>query len=150
MTRTIMPKPWWRFGQYWLPVLVWMTAIIVAPYFIFLPLPVGDEAGPALRFELVRFSIHVTEYAVLCVLLIRAFAAGPAGNPSTRIDLRSKAIWLALAITIAFGAADEIQQGFAPNRQPSLWDLFGDASGGALVLAGIVLTHRRQRSRPTA
>ena len=145
-----MPKPWWRFGQYWLPVLAWMTAIIVAPYFILLPLPVEDEAGPALRFELARFTIHVTEYAVLALLLARALHTGQVANPVRRDALGWRTVWLVLFIVVLYGAIDEIQQGFAPNRQPSLWDLLGDAAGGALALAGIVLTHRRQRSRPTA
>ena len=145
-----MENPWWSFVRSWLPVVVWMTAIIVAPYFIFLPLPVGDEAGPALRFELVRFSIHVAEYAVLALLLARGLDAAQSSNPIPHVAPNWRVVWLALTITVAFGAADEIQQGFAPNRQPSLGDLLGDAAGGALALAGFLLTRRRQRSRPTA
>lgn len=142
-----MPERWWRLGQYWLPVLAWMTAIIVAPYFILLPLPVGDEAGPALRFELVRFGIHVAEYGILALLLIRALGARLSGNPVLRAALEWRTVWLVLFVTILYGTVDEVQQGFAPNRQPSLWDLLGDGAGGVLALVGIALTHRWRAQR---
>ncbi len=136
-------------ARHWLPVLTWMMAIVIVPYFILLPLPVGDEAGPALRFELVRFTIHAAEYAILALLLVRALNTGQVANPVPRVALGWRTVWLVLFIVVLYGAIDELQQGLAPNRQPSPWDLSADAAGGVLALVGLSLTYRR-RSRPTA
>ena len=111
-----------------------MTAIIILPRFLFLPMPAGPDA-PA-RFELVRFGIHVFEYSILALLLFRALAA--------RSPSRFPTLWLALGLTLSFGIADEVQQGFTPNRQPSMLDVVSDAAGAAVAATALALLHRKR------
>jgi VanZ family protein len=71
---------------------------------------------------------HLTEYAVLAILLARALTAG--GAPSAAIAVRI------VVIALAYAISDEIHQGFVPNRMPSAVDVLIDVVG-ALIGLGI-------------
>ena len=49
----------------------------------------------------------------------------------------TKSIWKSVLLTIIYGIADELHQIFVPLRSVSMFDIFVDATGGAL--AGLIL-----------
>lgn len=75
--------------------------------------------------------VHFTVYGLFAVLLSRNLAPVSGGG-------RWRAAFLAIAIAVAFGAADEWHQGFIPGRStdPADWraDSIG-AAGGAIIFA---------------
>lgn len=134
-----------NFLRYWLPVLVWMVLIFSASADtqsyqhssrFFEPLlrwlfPTLPPATVAVIHHVFRKTCHLTEYAILALLLWRALR-----QPVKR-DLRP---WrwdeagLALAVVFAYAASDEFHQIFVPNRTPLVSDVLIDTSGGALGL----------------
>ncbi|GAB4311677.1 MAG: hypothetical protein Kow0059_01870 [Candidatus Sumerlaeia bacterium] len=69
--------------------------------------------------------VHALLYAVLGVLLLRAFAQG------SRVR-GWRAVAAAAAAAVAYGAFDELHQAFVPGRSADLADLAADALGAAL------------------
>jgi len=81
----------------------------------------------------VRKASHVTEYAILALLLWRA-RRKPIRNdtrPWSGADAR-----FAVVIVALYASTDEFHQAFVPSRQASVWDVLLDTSGAAL---GILL-----------
>ena len=116
-------QPFFRqFVWYWLPVLVYITIIIV--------LSAQPGLKPPVNFINADKYYHVVEYGGLGVLLVRAM----------RVTARARwplyASLMALSLGTAIGAADEIFQSFVPGRESSIFDVLADVSG--LVLAQIV------------
>jgi VanZ family protein len=140
------------------PMLVWMgvlfcmstdfgsaahTGRIIDPLLRWLDPTISPEALERAHL-IVRKGAHVTEYAVLAILVLRAL----------RI-LRDHAIarwswslagW-ALAASAAYGATDEFHQTFVPSRGPSIHDVVID-SCGAIVGLTIVYLWTRRRHEP--
>ena len=96
----------------WLPVLVWAAVI-----FAFSSIPsLGTGLG---TWDLVlRKLAHVTEYAVLGALLLRAI-----GRPLP-----------AFAVGVLYAASDEVHQHFVSGRHASPLDVAIDAAGIAIGL----------------
>jgi VanZ family protein len=88
---------------------------------------------------IVRKSAHMTEFALLAVLLLYALAAGKG-------DAR-KWISSAWVLAVAYAAADEFHQLFVPGRNGSVVDVGIDAAGAALglLVAAQFLRFRAQR-----
>ncbi len=80
---------------------------------------------------MLRKGAHITEYAVLGVLLVRALGS----------ELPAFAVGVAYAIT------DEMHQHFVPGRHSSPFDVAFDACGVAL---GLLLLRSVQSSRARA
>lgn len=80
---------------------------------------------------LIRKCAHLTEYAILALLLWRALHVPRAGAWSWRLARKA---WL---LTVFYAASDELHQWFVPNRQASGWDVLIDAAGGAAGLLGL-------------
>jgi VanZ family protein len=102
----------------WAPVLAYMALIFVLSSMPDAPLPsdVSDK------------SAHMSGYIVLGLLAVRAVHGGlPA-----RVTLRGALA--ALAITVGYGASDELHQWFVPGRTADVFDLLADATGGAIAL----------------
>jgi VanZ family protein len=80
---------------------------------------------------IVRKTAHVTEYALLALLLWRA------RRRPTRGDLRP---WLwteagfAWTVAVVFAISDEVHQSFVPSRQGQVSDVLFDATGAAVGL----------------
>ena len=91
---------------------------------------------------LVRKAAHMSEYAILAILLgltIREYKKEP---------------WLLLALTAtaAYAATDEFHQLFVPGRSGQLKDVLIDTAGGALglgLLALILYLKRRRKMKET-
>jgi VanZ family protein len=85
-----------------------------------------------------RKSAHVTEYALLAVLILRALWLG-----SLRSLLGSLGLTLLLVAVMA--AADERRQSVSALRGGSGWDVLLDVSGGILAIALLLLFQHWQR-----
>jgi VanZ family protein len=96
----------------WLPVLVWAAVI-----FAFSSIPsLGTGLG---TWDLVlRKLAHVTEYAILGALLLRAL-----GRPIP-----------AFAVGVLYAASDEVHQHFVSGRHAAPLDVAIDAAGIAIGL----------------
>lgn len=101
----------------WLPVVLWMGLIFylsARPSTTYPPMPLW-----------VQKSVHLTEYAVLALLLFRALGGG-------RSVLVAGA-W-AWGLAVGYGVTDEIHQAFISTRHGSVADVGLDALGAALGL----------------
>lgn len=76
--------------------------------------------------------LHVGAYGVLGVLGLRALHGGSG-------RLRWKPSLAALALTIGYGASDELHQSFVDGRTASLGDVAADAVGAVLALAALAV-----------
>jgi VanZ family protein len=107
----------------WIPVVIWM-AIIFA-----LSAQSSFPRGPEPMLEvLLRKIAHLSEYAVLAILVARAL--GGAAIPTLVLVFRT------MAIVLVYAISDEIHQSFVPSRMPSPTDVIIDMIG-ALIGLGI-------------
>jgi VanZ family protein len=115
----------------WLPVVVWAAVI-----FTFSAVP-SLTTGLGTWDTLLRKAAHLTEYAILGALLLRALGrALPA-----------------FAAGIAYAATDEIHQHFVRGRHASPLDVLIDAVGiglGIYVFRRLLLTRPGDRPRAMA
>jgi VanZ family protein len=78
---------------------------------------------------LIRKAAHLTEYAILACLLLRAFRAGAAGAWHWHWATYS------LVIIALYAGLDESHQAFTQYRTASVADSMLDTAGGMLALA---------------
>jgi VanZ family protein len=113
----------------WFPVLAYMGLIwFLSSRSISLPLasiPHRDKV------------VHLLEYGTLGALAARAI------HGSMRITLRVALVW-AFALSVGWGALDELHQAFVPGRSADALDLAADAVG---TLLGIAWYRRFLRKR---
>ena len=113
-----------RFLKLWGPVLVWAAVI-----FALSSIP-SLSSGLGTWDEVLRKCAHVTEYAILGFLLVRAIGR----------ELP------ALLVGIAYAAGDELHQHFVAGRHGSPVDVVIDTVGlalGIFVLQRLFLESRR-------
>ena len=135
------------FIKYWLPVLVWMVIIfsassdtmsfqhssrILAPIIHWLFPQLSEEKISAIVF-FIRKCAHLTEYAVLALLLWRALRKPVRRDPRPWRWVEAR---LALLFVAIYAATDEFHQLFVPHREASVGDVIIDTAGG---VAGLVL-----------
>lgn len=100
----------------WLPVIIW------AGFIFFLSSIPNLSSGLEKTWDtLLRKIAHLTEYAILFILLARAM---------------KKPLKFPLIVAILYAASDEIHQSFVPGRCLSLADFFFDSAG---VLIGYLV-----------
>jgi VanZ family protein len=97
----------------WLPVLVWAAVI-----FAFSSVPSLNSGLGGWDYVL-RKGAHMTEFAILAVLLMRATASY---------------LW-AFPLAVAYAATDEVHQTFVRGRHGSPLDVAIDAVGALIGLA---------------
>ena len=148
--------------RYWLPVLVWMAVIfsasgdqlsfqhssrIIGPFVRWLLPHLSDEVIHAI-VVIVRKCAHLTEYAVLALLLWRALRKPPGPDAP---HWRWSEAGLALTLVALYAASDEYHQTFVPSRQGCVSDVLLDTAGGALALLCLWAAGRwRKRRWPPA
>ena len=144
--------------KFWLPVLAWTSLIFFAssdlmsaqqtsrfigPFLRWFDSDISPEKIAAVQFW-IRKAAHVTEYAFLGALLLRALHRGML-QPRWRYSV------LSFALAAFCAALDEYRQSFVTSRTGSVGDVFIDASG---ALLGITvcwwLLSRRGRSTNAA
>lgn len=137
----------WTFTVYWLPVLIWMVTIfggssdsgsfrhssrILEPFLHWL-FPNMSPDTFRLIVLIVRKIAHLTEYAILALLVWRAVR-----KPVWR-DTREWC-WsdagVALWVAVLYAATDEFHQTFVPSREGCLRDVLIDSCG---AIAGLLL-----------
>ena len=99
--------------------------------------PSASEATLIFLHFLVRKAAHFIEYAILALLLARAF------RTSGRDFLRSH--WFAVSLTLValYALSDEFHQSFVSLRTASIYDCLIDTAGG---LAALIIVRVRTAS----
>jgi VanZ family protein len=147
---------WFRpFFKYWLPVLLWMALIFTASsdthseqrssrliepllHWLFPHMP--QKEIEEIHF-LCRKCAHLTEYAVLALLLWRALHATKNELPQWSWPK----VGGTLLLVFLYAATDEFHQSFVPTRTPMVRDVFIDTAGGALGLLALWFLRRWRR-----
>ena len=141
----LKPRP---FLKYWLPVLIWMALIFSASADSHSYEHSSRFIGPLLHWLFPRMSqsrievihhffrkgAHLTEYAMLALLLWRAVRQPVKNDPR---PWRWPEAGLALAIVFLYAASDEFHQIFVPTRSPLVSDVLIDTAGGAAGLLAL-------------
>ena len=140
----------------WLPVFAWMALIFTAsgdshsyqhssrfvePFLRWL-FPHMSESYIHNIHEVIRKCAHLTEYAVLALLLWRALRqpAKPDGHTWNWRVAR-----LSLSLVMLYAATDEFHQQFVDSRTSLVSDVFIDTTGGAPGLVILWLVGRRRK-----
>jgi VanZ family protein len=147
------------FSKYWLPVLIWLGLIFIGstdmlsaeytsrffvPFLRWLDPHISWEAINTIHTAIRKLG-HVTEYAILAVLLWRAVGDGLSFKAKTPIVF--VAVWLACGI---FAVSDEFHQSLVPSRTPSVRDVIVDICGAFIGLVICSLFTERKSSRAFA
>lgn len=145
-----------KFLRLWLPVVVWMALIygastnagssqqtsrIIDPFLRWL-FPSMSAEGRAWGVVIIRKAAHLTEYAVLAMLLLRALRQQPEPPVAGwRWHLAGAAVLGGLALSLS----DELFQTFWSERSGSLWDAALDTLGASAGAAFFWLVGRIRR-----
>jgi len=144
--------------KFWTPVLLWMALIFTAsadahsyehssrfvePFLHWL-FPAMSQFNIDKVHHFLRKRAHLTEYAVLALLLWRALHVS--GN-----NLRAWSwpkVGGVLMLVFLYAATDEFHQRFVATRTPLVSDVFIDTAGGAIGLLVLWFSqHLRNRRR---
>jgi VanZ family protein len=142
--------------KYWLPLVVWMAAIITFSSDVGSGEHTGGWILPLLRLLapwatnaqldglhwLLRKAGHIAEYAILTALWYRALGRGRGATPRG-------AAAIAFTFSVAWGVIDEIRQSFVPSRTASAIDVATDSLGAMLVVTVAILGWRTAIDRLT-
>jgi VanZ family protein len=144
------------FLKYWLPLLIWLGVIFVGstsimsaehtsryivPFLLWLKPGMSPKAIWTI-LVVARKCAHVTEYAVLALLLWRALRSVPVLCTKTLMVFGAVLLGCAL-----FAASDEFHQTFVKSRTPSCRDVLLDVTGallGLLIGASFARRHREK------
>jgi VanZ family protein len=137
-----------RFAKYWLPVVACMAVIysassdrksaqhssrLIEPLVRWLfPHLTNDTVWLIVLF--VRKCAHLTEFAILALLVWRALRASAASELRGWSWRLARNTWL---VVVLYAASDELHQWFVPDRQASGWDVLIDSSGAAAGLLAL-------------
>jgi VanZ family protein len=144
------------FVKYWFPLLIWLgvifvgstnlmsaehTSRFVVPFLLWLKPGMSPQTIWVI-LVVMRKCTHVTEYAVLALLLGRALRSVPI--------LRTKRLMVFGAVVLGcalFAASDEFHQMFVKSRTPSVRDVLLDIAGailGLLIGASFACRHPKK------
>ena len=133
--------------KYWVPVIAWILVIFLASGDLMSAEHTSRFLVPFLRWVVpdisaatlaeihfcVRKGAHVTEYAILGLLVARATFRE--ANPDWARSTLFIGIWTACT---AVAACDEFSQSFVQSRGASPWDVMIDSAG---VIFGLLIYH---------
>ena len=149
------------FLKYWLPVFIWLGAVFagstdifsteqtsryLVPFLRWLDPQISTSTIATIHFVLRKLG-HLTEYAVLAVLLWRALRS--ARNLRAKTSTLFVGVWVACTI---IAASDEFHQSFIASRTASLNDVLTDSLGASIGLAiclAIAQRDAKQLDEPT-
>ncbi len=100
----------------WLPTLFWAMSM-----FVLSSLPGADFSGEKDTNFLIRKSLHLIEYLILCLCFFRG----------------TKKISLSVLYSIMYAVFDELHQSFIPTRTGRVSDIVIDAT--SVILTGLFL-----------
>lgn len=145
-----------RLLRAWLPVLAWVllmfagstdllsaerTSRFIVPFLLWLDPHMSYRTIVMVHIGIRKMG-HVTEYALLAILLWRAFRLGT----WWRLNLSMLFLIVSVACCL-FAISDEWHQSFAPSRTPSARDVLIDTVG-ALIGIGIYSALTRGKPAP--
>jgi VanZ family protein len=132
---------WQAVVWYWLPVLVWMTLILLMSARSDLPVRTNPATGEEIRTTTsIAKLAHIVEYGVLAWLLFRALTAA-----AGRVCLSyPRAVVVVIAVATGFGAIDELFQSFVPTREPRVTDVLLDGASATVVALVLYVRARRR------
>ena len=107
------------FTGFWLPVLAYLTVIFA--------LSSRPYLQPPVHFLYADKVLHVGEYLVLGLLLVRALRA------TLRVSRPLFAAMIAIGLVVIVGVSDEFLQSFIPGRTSDVFDVMADVLGGAIA-----------------
>ena len=119
---------------YWLPPIAWMILL-----FVLSSLSFGSHT-PSIPNEDKVF--HTGLFGMLSILFFFALYY-ERGLPVT------KAAFLAVLLTAAYGAFDEFHQWFTPGRMPDIHDWLADVAGGAVAFLACLRRFPASTLRPS-
>ena len=141
-----------------MPAILWMTIIFLGssdmlsaehtsrflvPFLRWLDPQISFATLNAIQLGIRKLG-HLTEYAVLAMLLWRALRGG------TRWQMKMSILFLVAVLACAiFAASDEFHQSFVPSRTSSPQDVMIDICGAFLGLAVCWMFARRKRATVT-
>ena len=145
------------FLKYWLPVLGWLvltfigstnvlsveqTSPFIIPFLLWLK-PGITQQNIWVIIVFMRHCAHVGEYAILALLMWRAFRWGMSLSMRMPTLYGVVLLWCGL-----FAASDEFHQTFVKSRTPSVRDVLLDVAGASLglLIAAIFATRRPKNS----
>ena len=128
----------------WMPVIAWMALILLGSTDVLAAENTSRFLAPVLRWldpgiawavidmihTVMRKLGHVTEYAILAILLRPAL--GGSKTFKRRIWILFALVWCACAI---FAGSDEFHQSFISSRMPLVHDVMIDTCGALVGLA---------------
>ncbi|PYJ12843.1 MAG: hypothetical protein DME93_05860 [Verrucomicrobia bacterium] len=147
------------FLKYWLPLMIWMGVIFVGSTDLMSAQHTSRFIVPFLRWldphiswaaintihTVIRKLGHVSEYAILTLLLWRALCSGPT------LRMKTPILFGAVLLTCAvFAVLDEFHQSFVRSRTFSDRDVLLDGAGaflGALIAAAFAQRAKRTNAR---
>ena len=148
------------FLKYWLPLMIWMGVIFVGSTDLMSAQHTSRFIVPFLRWldphiswaaintihTVIRKLGHVSEYAVLTLLLWRALCSGPT------LRMKTPILFGAVLLTCAvYAVLDEFHQSFAGSRTPSGRDVVLDSAGALLgALIGAAFSQRAKKAETNA
>ena len=111
------------------------TSRIIGPILRFL-FPTASAETLGLYHFYIRKLAHLTEYAILAFLAIRAIAA------TSHLFLQKHRIVLTLCVVLSIASIDEINQSFEASRTGAFADVILDLAGGCLMIFALFLLGR--------
>ena len=140
------------FLKYWLPLMIWLgviflgstelmsaeyTSRFITPFLLWLKPGMSPQTIWRI-LVVVRKCAHVTEYAVLALLLWRALRS--IRTLRAKMSISFAAVLLGCAL---FAASDEFHQTFLKSRTASVRDIFLDVAGALVgLLIGAIFAQR--------
>lgn len=115
----------------WLPPLLWAALILILT-------SIPGSLIPASPFRNFDKLVHLTVYAVLGWLTVRAWADGARVTAATLV---------VIALVSCFGALDEWHQQFIPQRSMDILDWAADTTG---AIIGVIVALATDRGRVDA
>ena len=119
--------------KYFIPALIWMIFIFIMSH------TNGNDSSNQSNFiaEIIRKAAHMSEYAILLLLLYYALS-----NVISKHTLS-----LSLLVTFIYACSDEFHQLFIPGRSGQFKDVLIDTSGALIMLMIIFLWQRKKKSK---
>lgn len=144
------------FLKYWLPLVIWLGVIFVDSTDLMSAQHTSRFIVPFLRWlnpdiswaaintihTVIRKLAHVSEYAILAILLWRALCRGAALHTKT-----PRLFGAVLLACTALAVLDEFHQSFVGSRTPSHRDVMLDSAGA--FLGGLIVLAFLQRAKQT-
>ncbi len=113
-----------RFIKYQLPAIIWMVLIFTLSS----RQRIGVSEEYWMNFAFFK-SLHVIEYAILYLLILRALASGR--------TIKKKQYVSAFVLTVLYAISDEMHQTFVPTREGTLRDVAIDTVGAFAAMSAV-------------